>query len=421
MNSPTETAVRVPPWTRILAYDGLALIAAISAVAIGFYARSWHVAGPAQSFGPRGYATALGLVFGVAGALIAAHRPGNAIGWICLACGVLAAINGLGEAYALSALRAVERPPPLAAWAAWTNEWIWILYLEAMGVVGAIFPDGRWRSRRWRNVIVICCVGVLTVTIGNALLPELIIFAQFENPVGLHGLDTDTYVGVLGGATWFFGLSLILVGAASAAARFRHARGDERQQLKWLALAAALIAAATTTVGVVTGFTGVTPPGFEWIEGTTIASISAIPIAIAIGILRHRLYDVDIIINRALVYSAVSVVLALGYGAVVVGLQTVLPHVAHDSSVAVAVSTLAMVALFGPLRRRVQDVVDRNFYRRKYDTEKTIARFGARLRHEGDLDAMQGDLISVVDNTMQPAHTSLWLRPHADSTPMHLV
>jgi hypothetical protein len=328
-------------------------------------------------------------------------------------------MQGLGEAYALNALGEGAEGSPLAAWAAWTSEWMWLVYLQAIGVIGAIFPDGRWHSRGWRNVIVIGCVGGVATVVGNALVPEFTVFPQFENPVGLRGVDGDTYLQVIGGVTWFFGLGLIFGGAASAAARFRHSRGDERQQLKWLALAAALIAAATTTTGVimwVTGFTGLTPPGFDWVENLTIASIFGIPIAIAIGILRHRLYDIDVIINRALVYGAVTTLLALAYTGFVLGLQAVLPRMARDSALAAAMSTLAIVALFRPVRRRVQDVVDRSFYRRRYNAEKTIERFGAQLRHEADLDALQGNLIGVVDDTVRPAHTSLWLlRPHADA------
>jgi hypothetical protein len=197
-----------------------------------------------------------------------------------------------------------------------------------------------------------------------------------------------------------FGYTVILAGAASAAARFRHARGDERQQLKWLALVAALVAAATTTVGVVMwapGFTGLTPPGFEWSENLAVASIVGLPVAIAIAVLRHRLYDIDVIINRALVYSAITAVLAVSYAGVVIGLQALLPGVARDSSVAVAMSTLAGWRCSAPCVA----------VPRTSSTEFLQAQ--VRRREDRRLIAVAGD-------TMQPAHTSLWLRPPTPSS-----
>jgi hypothetical protein len=393
---------------------GATVVVALTVAAVPFYALSWHVPTPPLMFGPRGYATAFGLICGMAGALIAARKPDNAIGWIWLVAGLFATTQGLGEAYALNALRQPGDWSPLSAWAAWTSEWMWIVYLEATGVIAAIFPDGRWRSRGWRNVIVIGCIGSVVAVVGNALTPDLMIFSEFENPVGLHGVDADAYLRAVSGFTWVFGLGLILAGAASAIVRFRHSRGDERQQLKWLALAAAVIGVATTTVGVIVitpagGFSGITPPGFDWVENLTVLSLLGIPIAMAIGILRHRLFDVDVVINRALVYGAVTTLLAIGYVGVILGLQAVLPRFARDSALAVATSTLAMVALFRPLRRRVQDVVDRSFYRRGYDAGKTIEHFGAHLRHEADLETLANTLVTLVDATMQPAHTSLWL------------
>ncbi|MBA2313391.1 MAG: hypothetical protein H0V97_11425 [Actinobacteria bacterium] len=181
--------------TRALASGSFAL----GVAAILFHAFSWEVPTPPMLFGPRGFVTAFGFVLGASGMLIASRRPDNAIGWICLGAGLLATLNGLAEAYAFWGLLGRGHRPPLATWAAWMNEWIYLLYLGAIGLIAAIFPDGRWLSRTWRKVILIGCVGTAVATAGNALVPELVIFSGFDNPVGLRGIDADSYLQVVSG------------------------------------------------------------------------------------------------------------------------------------------------------------------------------------------------------------------------------
>ena len=407
--------------TRALAFGSFAVIAVLGVAAALFHALSWEVPTPPMLFGPRGFVAALGLVLGASGMVIASRRPANAIGWICLGAGLLATLNGLAEAYAFWALLGRGGAPPLALWAAWMNEWIYLLYLGALGLTAAIFPDGRWRSSGWRNVILIGCAGTAVATAGNALVPDLVIFSGFDNPVGLRGVDADTYLQVVSGIAWIFGLLVIVGGAASASARFRHSRGDERQQLKWLALAAALIAVVTTSYGVITvvaGSPGVSPTGFDWAEYLVTASVFALPIAIAI--LKYRLYDIDVIINRALVYGILTAALALVYAGGVVGVGAVARGLSgqENNNLGVATSTLVVAALFRPLRRRVQSFIDRRFYRHKYDAQQTLAEFSVRLRDEVDLDSLNAELVGVVTRTMQPSRVSLWLKPPRPTTPV---
>jgi hypothetical protein len=396
---------------RGLAVAALALILLQAATAALFHGLSSDVPIPPNMFGIRGYMAAFAVVLGCAGALIAQRRPNNAIGWICIGAGLLAGIQGVAEGYAFWAYLGRERPSGLGLWAAWIAEWVWLLFLGGIALVTALFPDGRWRSKGWRNVMVVSCTGTVLATLANAVAPKLVGFPA-DNPIGLP-VDPSIYLPVTGAFTWAFGLVMIVGGAACALARFRDSRGVERQQLKWLALAAWMIAAATTIYGlitVLTGSLGVNPKGYEWAGLLIVASILALPVSIAIAILNHRLYDIDVIINRTLVYGAVTTVLGACYVGGVLGLQALLPSPTRSSSLAVALTTLGTLAVFRPLRIRIQALVDRRFYRSKYDAEKVIERFGVHLRHETDLATIQKELLAVVEATMQPVHASLWLR-----------
>ena len=396
---------------RTLALVALALIFVEAPAAVFFHALSSDVPIPPNVFEPRGFMTVLAIVMGSAGTLLALRRADNVIGWFLLAAGSVAGIQGLAEGYAFWALLGRGGTSGLALWAAWLCEWVWLVFLGSIALIPALFPDGRWHSERWRNLIVAGIAGTVVCTVANALLPRLTVFPA-DNPVGLP-IEADLFLPVTAGATWAFGLVMIVGGACSAVSRFRHSGGTERQQLKWLALTAGAIAAASITYGVltvVTGSLGGNPVGYEWAEVLLLSSILALPASIAIAILNHRLYDIDVIINRTLVYGAVSLVVAVGYAGGVLGLQSLLPALARDSSPAVALTTLTILALFRPLRARIQALVDRRFYRSKYDAVQVIERFGLRLRHETDLDSLQSELLGVVESTMQPVHASLWVR-----------
>jgi hypothetical protein len=231
-----------------------------------------------------------------------------------------------------------------------------------------------------------------------------------------HPLPVPAPVAMLAGVVaeaGVLGVVLFPIAAASLLARYRLAESVERQQLKWLVYAAALVATAFIVLGLVT-VVGDRLVGLGVVDDLiwfgALVSLTTVPIAAGIAILRHRLYDIDLLINRTLVYGALTFTLALAYGALVVLLQQLSRPITAGSDLAVAGSTLAVAALFQPVRRQIQSAVDRRFYRSKYDAERTIARFSARLRAEVDLNALQGELGAAVRETMQPAHLSLWLR-----------
>jgi hypothetical protein len=284
-----------------------------------------------------------------------------------------------------------------------------------------LFPDGRLPSRRWRPLAWLSGAVIVVESIAVFLTPgPLEGLREVQNPFGLEGQFWLVTV------KWVV-LPLIplcmVASAMSLVLRYRHSGGDERQQIKWLAFSASI-------TGVV--YLGIMSAGaINWLiyspeapsdlgtrtwwgallEDVMLLSFSGIPVAIGIAVLKYRLYDLDILINRALVYGSLTATLAFVYLGGVVGLQAVFRALTgQESTLAVVASTLAIAALFNPLRRRVQGFVDRRFYRRKYDAAKTLAAFNAKLRDKTDLDALNDELVGVVRETMQPAHASLWLR-----------
>jgi hypothetical protein len=265
------------------------------------------------------------------------------------------------------------------------------------------FPDGRLPSRRWRAVAWLSVAVLFSTSASEAFSPGRLAEApHVTNPLGIRPAGGALE---LVNATSFSLLPLCFAASAlSMVLRFRRSTGEERQQLKWFAAAAALLAAFFPLAFVFPGL----------VQDLVTLSFAGLPIAVGIAVMRYRLYDIDLIINRALVYGSLTATLAFVYFSGVVGLQSVFRVLAgQESTLAVVASTLAIAALFGPLRRRVQALVDRRFYRRKYDAVETLAAFNARLREETDLDHLSDDLVTVARETMQPVHVSLWLRPVA--------
>jgi hypothetical protein len=355
---------------------------------------------------------ALVVSFSVVGALIVSHRPENTIGWVFCAAALCQGLSEFGLEYATYALITRSGSLPLAAEMSWLAEWIWAPGLALILVfLPILFPDGRPPSRRWRPVAWLGGLSIVLIWVPISILiwPE-------RGTALLRGGETgDEGPGwLLALAEAGFPLMLLagLLAVISLFVRFHRARGSERQQIKWFASAAALT--------------------FAWIfvfeqllsaEGGVLEAIAAvsslvlvpsIPIATGIAILRHRLYDIDVLINRTLVYGALTAALALTYFGGVATTQTIfhaLTGQEQQPQLAIVVSTLVIAALFNPLRRRIQGFIDRRFYRRKYDARKTLEAFSAKLRDDTDLDALSDDLVGVVRDTMQPAHVSLWLRP----------
>ena len=292
----------------------------------------------------------------------------------------------------------------------WLDDWLSDVWIGLIAVwIPLLFPDGRLLSPRWRPVLWLAFLDIALSVSGAMLKPgplELQQSSGIDNPLGvdggLPGTLSDLEVPV--GAT-----ALILAGA-SVVVRFRRSRGLERQQLKWFALvgvATAVCLAVAIFFGTILAdhrYNAVAVTG--WLTGLALLGIG-LPVATGFAILRHRLYDVDVVINRALVYGALTAML----GAVYLGLVLLIGLAVGRSNLAIAVSTLAVAALVRPARARIQGVVDRRFYRRRYDAGRTLEAFGTRLRDELDLETLGADLRGVVDETMQPAHVSLWLRP----------
>ncbi len=338
--------------------------------------------------------------FAVVGALVASRRPRNPIGWLFLTFALVAAFAAFADRYASYAL--VEHPGSLpgGAWVAWTAAGIWHPAFGFFVFAFLLFPDGRLPSGRWRPVAWIAAANYLAGGVLGLLWGPLFgeFFPYAEPPFRLPDYSV---VEAAFAVFLFVNFALLVLSAVSLALRLRRATGVERQQLKWFVYAVALFAL-------------VFPPSiFVFGDGRLIAFLlPLVPAAAGIAILRHRLFDIDVVINRTLVYGSLTVLLVATYFGGVVGLQFVLRAITgQESALAVVASTLVIAALFSPLRRWLQGLVDRSFYRRKYDAAKILDAFSIRLRDETRLDTLSEDLVGVVTRTVQPAHASLWLRP----------
>jgi hypothetical protein len=346
--------------------------------------------------------------FSVIGALIASHRPENPIGWIFLAVGCCYGLLSAGDEYAIYALLTNPGALALGAEASWLGQWIWAPGLGLILVfLPLLFPDGHPPSPRWRPV---GWLGGLSIVL--AVVSSTIVLWPERGPALVTGDESPSHV--LDVVLLFAAVPMLFVAGLGAVnsllVRFRRSRGDERQQIKWFASAAAL----TLIWIIVFGQSTLRGLPEAMVALSSLLVIPSIPIATGVAILRYRLYDIDVIINRTLVYGSLTVILVgLYFGGIVVLQRVFVLLTGERSTLAVVTSTLLIAALFNPLRRRIQGFIDRRFYRRKYDAAKTLEAFSAKLRDETDLDALSGDLVGVVRETMQPAHVSLWLRPDA--------
>jgi thiosulfate reductase cytochrome b subunit len=340
--------------------------------------------------------------FPVVGALIATHRPRNPIGWLFCTVGVFQGLLIAAEEYGDYALRTAPGTVPGGPLASWVGHWVWAPSVGLLFTfVPLLFPDGRLPSPRWRPVAWLSALSiVLTCGLYAVLLWPLRAVVDREPDELLAGSQAI----ILNTAFPF----MVLCGLAcltALAVRVRRARGLERQQLKWLLFAAAITVVIISLSALVSVL---------WL----LPLLPAIPVAAGIAILRYRLYAIDRIISRTLVYGLLTAILGLGYAGAVLVLGQVSGGVAgNPPSWAVAGATLAVAALFQPARRRIQQVVDRRFNRRKYDAAKTVEAFSGRLRDEVDLDALSAELLAVTDQTMQPTTVFLWLRPAAQAPP----
>ncbi len=346
-----------------------------------------------------------------AGLVIASHRPESPIGWIICALGLDSGIEHFASQYATYTLLAEPGSLPSGEALAWISSWFWVPGISLLVFLLLLFPDGRLPSRRWRWFAWLSAAALTAGTISAALLPGPIDWlGPIRNPLGIEGAK-GLLAPVASVSEVLENGVLALVAAVSLLLRLRRARGEDRQQIKWFAYAATVVAGSlilTYTVPEATGVWWLSWAGF----GIMIAGILILPVAVGIAISRHHLYDIDRLINRTLVYGALTITLALVYSGGVVTSQYIFRTLTgQESNLAVIASTLAIAALFQPLRRLIQGFIDRRFYRRKYDAAKTLEAFGGRLRNETDLDTLTGDMVSVIQETLQPEHVSLWLRP----------
>jgi hypothetical protein len=388
---------------------------------------SLYVTAPAaQPFSDWGSGGAIGnllilapfLAFTIVGALIASRRPENPIGWICLVAGLfwtLIALDDQYTAYGLATTGVVPFPAAVVA----LSQWLWVPPVGLLSIYLILFfPDGRLPSRRWRPLAwfsgAVMALVSLAIALAPGPLPDL---GGVRNPFGLEGYPwiadaTNVIPALLPLCTLASALSLVL--------RYRRSGSEQREQIKWIAFAGSFVGLMSLITVVSTlifapefpDSTGTQPLWLGVVQDVELLSFAGIPVAVGIAVLRYRLYDIDLIINRTLVYGSLTATLiALYFGGIVVLQRVFVLLTGQQSTLAVVASTLLIAALFNPLRRRIQSFIDRRFYRRKYDARKTLEAFTAKLRDETDFDALNAELVGVVNETIQPAHVSLWLRP----------
>ena len=360
------------------------------------------------------------LAFPIVGTLVASRRPRNPIGWLCLTAGLFWMFIVIGDQVTAYGLATTGSPPgPVMLDALTLFAWV-----PPVGLLGTfmvmLFPDGRLPSRRWRPLAWCSGAAILLASVALELEPGRLPYrGGVRNPLGIEGHPWVQTVAVI--CVLLLPLCII-VSALSLISRYRHSSREGRQQIKWLAFAASFLGIAYLSA-LISGlflapdslFTeGKSPVWVSLLFNAVLISYAGIPTAIGIAILKYRLYDIDILINRTLVYGSLTATLAAFYFAGVATTQTIFRAITgqeQQPQLAIVISTLVIAALFGPLRRRIQNVIDRRFYRRKYDAARILATFGARLREEVDLQTLGDDLLGVVRETMQPAHVSLWMRP----------
>jgi hypothetical protein len=354
---------------------------------------------------------AIWLLFATIGLVLTLRRPGNPIGWLYAGAGLAWTLSVPWDPWVDQLVASNRRPlPPAAQLAALAGDSLWAVGLTmAVTLPLLLLPNGRLRSPRWRPVAVASVAGTAATVVGWVLAPDPMTqtIRPVPKPFPLHGVagtmaDTIHWIG------WGVLFACIPVAAVSLVLRFRSSRGTERQQLRWVAAGAACAAAGPALLLPLQAL------GLGPTDAFTVPLLLSLPVAIAVAVLRYRLWDLDRLVSRTVTYAAVTALLLIPY-------LLVLPAATRlaggSGSLAVAAATLTAAALFQPLRRRIQDQVDRRFNRRRYDAARTVDAFATRLRDQVDLGALHTELLGVVDQTMQPTHAWLWLRPPARQVP----
>lgn len=394
-------------------------------VVASFLFRTWNTPGVVESLGLTGWdlffeiswwsvlIPAAGPAYAIVGLLIATRKPRNPIGWLALGLSILIALHDMVWQYTIRAGAIEPGLWPGEGAAAWLAGWFALLMMPPLPftLILLYYPDGQllkpfgpWIAR----------LAVLSVLLGTAIViiqPSLLIGGPagdgggYPVPrVALRLAENGSYLSFLGAA-----LSIVQ--------RYRRSTGVERHQVKWLAYISSIIGVTFAAGMFAWSMRGGYYVGSAILSFVVFGSAIGIPVTIGIAILKQRLYEIDPIINRTLVYGALMAVLAVTYLSIVLGLQYALRQIAgQQSSLAIVTSTLAIVALFAPLRNRLQDLIDRRFYRSKYDAEQTLAAFSKRLRNEVDLDRLTAGLMAAVDEALHPSHVSLWMVKRPDQS-----
>ncbi len=392
----------------LLALVVWAASATLAVLGVALLAATWSTDVPGV-WGVRGSTIALGLAATSTGIVVVLRVPGNPIGWLFMASGVLGSLQGFAEPYAVAGLLAAPGSLPAPELAAWVAGWVWIPALSAIGVfLPLVFPSGQLPSPRWWPVLAFDMMCATIATLGAMLLPgQLDNSAYLDNPYAIVS-------GFPGQERWIAFLPLIvaiMVSAVTLAVTFRRSTGMGRQQLKWLVFSAALAAGALVLVPIGQAGIGVLP---DWAsKGTEILvmlGLLGIPVSAGLAVLRYHLYEIDRIISRTLGYLLVSGLLAGMFALLVVTLQWLLAPFTESNAVAVAGSTLAVAALFQPARRRIQRAVDRRFNRARVDAERTEGELARRIRDQVDASSVAWLLVTSVEQTLQPASSTVWIR-----------
>jgi hypothetical protein len=352
-------------------------------------------------------APGIAIGFPLVGALIASRRPENPVGWVMLLVGVGGALTLASGVYGYAAL--ISRPSlPGEDWAYWVSSWVWTAaFVPLVTVLLPIFPQGHLPSRRWRAVVAAAVVALVTIMVAGAVVDPIETPAlngrTVPNPLGFGWPAASAVQGVAYAVT----LALMVVCVVGLVRRYRAARGVLRLQLSWFTYSFA-IALVFLILNFMTGGSTHEPVASVVAGILASAGFAFVAVGVGIAILRYRLYDIGRVINRTIVYSLLTAVLVGLYAVLVVGIGSLLGGT--SSPVLIAGATLVVAAVAGPARRRIQALIDRRFSRRKYDAERTLAEFGARLRDEVDVDELRGLLSRTAERTVQPASVRVWIR-----------
>lgn len=338
------------------------------------------------------------LAFATVGAMILGRRPSNRIGRLAMAAGLGGSLVGVADSYA----RQVG-PAPGQAWAAWLAAVGFPATLGPIIFLLLLFPTGRLASHRWRVAAAVTLTGMILVGLGNALTPTFGDYPHVPNPIGVPAFQDSALA--QGGLGWLLVVGGAVVAAGGLLPRLRRSRGIERQQLKWLTYAAAFHGISWIVLAIgLPGFLG------EVSQYVLFTTLTLIPAAAGIGILRYRLFDIDIVIRRTLTYGVLVAILTVIYATLVLASQALVSRLTGSDTVSVAASTLAIAALFRPVRSRVQALIDRRFYRSRYDAQRSLDVFARRLRNEVALETVRAALLATAGQAVQPATAAVWLR-----------